>query len=236
MTPTEAQRRPVSRLRTARDDHRRRARPGRRPPARTGGRRAPSDPCRRGGPGRPRAAWLQAGRVDGPFHVALMLDNVPEFVFWLEAAALAGAVVVGGNPTHRGRRAGAGPHPHRVPVPGHRLRPTCPWSTGTRHRRRPRRPSRHDNPAVLVLDTAGGADGSSARRGAAGRRRRPTPPVTPETLGYLLFTSGTSGAPKACLCSQGRLARIGAIVAQMYDAHRPTTSATCPCRSSTPTR
>ena len=40
--------------------------------------------------------------------------------------------------------------------------------------------------------------------------------MTPDTLGYLLFTSGTSGAPKACLCSQGRLARIGAIVAQMY--------------------
>ena len=42
------------------------------------------------------------------------------------------------------------------------------------------------------------------------------PSVTPESLGYLLFTSGTFGAPKACLCSQGRLARIGAIVAQMY--------------------
>src|SRR5580704_9652123 len=49
-----------------------------------------------------RAAWLRATRQDGPFHVALMLDNVPEFVFWLEAAALAGAVVVGANPTHRG--------------------------------------------------------------------------------------------------------------------------------------
>ena len=49
-----------------------------------------------------RAAWLRATRRDGPFHVALMLDNVPEFVFWLEAAALAGAVVVGANPTHRG--------------------------------------------------------------------------------------------------------------------------------------
>ncbi len=49
-----------------------------------------------------RAAWLRAGRADGPFHVAVMLDNVPEFVFWLEAAALAGAVVVGANPTHRG--------------------------------------------------------------------------------------------------------------------------------------
>ena len=41
--------------------------------------------------------------------------------------------------------------------------------------------------------------------------------MTADTLGYLLFTSGTSGAPKACLCSQGRLARIGAIVAQMYE-------------------
>jgi fatty-acyl-CoA synthase len=40
--------------------------------------------------------------------------------------------------------------------------------------------------------------------------------VTEESLGLLLFTSGTSGAPKACLCSQGRLARIGTIVAQMF--------------------
>jgi fatty-acyl-CoA synthase len=36
-------------------------------------------------------------------------------------------------------------------------------------------------------------------------------------LGLLLFTSGTSGAPKACLCSQGRLARIGSIVADMFE-------------------
>jgi len=41
--------------------------------------------------------------------------------------------------------------------------------------------------------------------------------VTEESLGLLLFTSGTSGAPKACLCSQGRLARIGGIVAQMFE-------------------
>jgi fatty-acyl-CoA synthase len=41
--------------------------------------------------------------------------------------------------------------------------------------------------------------------------------VTEETLGYLLFTSGTSGAPKACLCTQGRLARIGSTVADMFE-------------------
>jgi fatty-acyl-CoA synthase len=44
-----------------------------------------------------------------------------------------------------------------------------------------------------------------------------TTAVTEETLGLLLFTSGTSGAPKACLCSQGRLARIGTIVADMFE-------------------
>src|SRR5204862_5063570 len=32
----------------------------------------------------------------------------------------------------------------------------------------------------------------------------------------LLFTSGTTGAPKAVRCSQGRLAGIGSIVAQMF--------------------
>ena len=49
-----------------------------------------------------RAAVLSSMRQPGPFHVALLLDNVPEYVFWMGAAALAGAVLVGGNPTHRG--------------------------------------------------------------------------------------------------------------------------------------
>ncbi|HEX4245561.1 MAG TPA: AMP-binding protein, partial [Acidimicrobiales bacterium] len=49
-----------------------------------------------------RAAVLASLRTPGPFHVALLLENVPEYVFWMGAAALAGAVIVGGNPTHRG--------------------------------------------------------------------------------------------------------------------------------------
>jgi len=43
-----------------------------------------------------RAALLSSLREPGPFHVALLLDNVPEYVFWMGAAALAGAVLVGG--------------------------------------------------------------------------------------------------------------------------------------------
>jgi hypothetical protein len=61
------------------------------------------DPRPGGGGPRPSGprSWPPSGRP-GPFHVALLLDNVPEYVFWMGAAALAGAVLVGGNPTHRG--------------------------------------------------------------------------------------------------------------------------------------
>ena len=161
-----------------------------------------------------RAAWLRAGRVDGPFHVAVMLDNVPEFVFWLEAAALAGAVMVGANPTHRGDELVRDlthtecqflvtDSTYLPLVEGSSIGDALGAVTA-------------GNPRVLVLDTAAAQRDLDAHAGA-----RPDdvaePSVTPESLGYLLFTSGTSGAPKACLCSQGRLARIGAIVAQMYD-------------------
>src|ERR1700736_4036358 len=52
-----------------------------------------------------RAAILAAtweGVGDAPFHVGVLLDNVPEYVFMLGGAALAGATVVGINPTRRG--------------------------------------------------------------------------------------------------------------------------------------
>ena len=73
-----------------------------------------------------RAAWLQAMRQDGPFHVAFMLDNVSEFIFWLEAAALAGAVVVGANPTHRGNEL-VRDLAHTECQPSSRTRDTCHW-------------------------------------------------------------------------------------------------------------
>jgi len=160
-----------------------------------------------------RAAWLRAGRPDGPFHVALMLDNVPEFVFWLEAAALAGAVVVGANPTHRGDELVRDlTHTQcQFLVTDSTYLPLVAGTSigdalGT---------VTSDNPRVLVLDTAAAQRELDAHAGAQPDEVADTS-VTPESLGYLLFTSGTSGAPKACLCSQGRLARIGAIVAQMY--------------------
>jgi fatty-acyl-CoA synthase len=164
-----------------------------------------------------RAALLLALRRPGPFHVALLMDNVPEFVFWMGGAALAGAVVVGGNPTHRGDELARDlshtecqllvtSATYRDLVEGHDLGPALP-------------PER-----ILVVDDPVGDTDPSTPYGALLATVAGTPlpdraqvGVTEDTLGLLLFTSGTSGAPKACLCSQGRLARIGSIVAQMFE-------------------
>lgn len=49
-----------------------------------------------------RAAWLSSMRTEGQLHVGVLLDNVAEFSLLLGAAGLCGAVVVGLNPTRRG--------------------------------------------------------------------------------------------------------------------------------------
>jgi fatty-acyl-CoA synthase len=160
-----------------------------------------------------RAAWLQANRVPGPFHLAVLLDNVPEFIYWLEAAALAGAVVVGANATHRGDELTRDlTHTEcqllvtdstSLPlVDGRTMGPAL----GT---------VSPDNPRTLVLDTPGAHRALAPFAGATAADVI-DPSITAGSLGYLLFTSGTSGAPKACLCSQGRMARIGDSLAQRY--------------------
>lgn len=164
-----------------------------------------------------RAAVLASLRRPGPFHVALLLDNVPEYVFWMGAAALAGAVLVGANPTHRGHELArdlAHTECQLLVTNGDYLPLVDGYDLGTALP-----PDR-----VLVIDDPCGdlsspASPYGALVGAATGAPLPDPgdtAVTEESLGLLLFTSGTSGAPKACLCSQGRLARIGGIVAQMF--------------------
>jgi fatty-acyl-CoA synthase len=160
-----------------------------------------------------RAAWLLAQRSSGPFHVAVLLDNGPEFIYWLEAAALVGAVVVGANSTHRGDELARDlTHTEcQLLVTDAALLPLIDGqpmgdALGT---------ITADNDRVLVLDRPE-AKATLRALGEVSAADVIDPTITPDTLGYLLFTSGTSGAPKACLCSQGRLARIGAIVGQIY--------------------
>ncbi len=69
--------------------------------------------------------FLRHRRPDRPLHVAVLLDNIPEYLFAFGGAALAGATVVGVNHTRRGEHLAPRRHPH----------PTAAWSStspGTR--------------------------------------------------------------------------------------------------------
>ena len=149
-----------------------------------------------------RAALLEDLRRPGPFHVGVLLDNVPEFAMWLGAAAVAGAVVVGINPTRRGAE-----------LARDITHTECQLLvTEGRHA-----------PLLDGVDTGVGPDStfdveSAAYTEALDRHRGAALPdveIADSDLYLLLFTSGTSGAPKACLCSQGRLGRIGRALADM---------------------
>ncbi|HEY4401999.1 MAG TPA: AMP-binding protein [Acidimicrobiia bacterium] len=149
-----------------------------------------------------RAALLDELRRPGPFHVGVLLDNVPEFAMWLGATAVAGAVVVGINPTRRGAELARDiTHTEcQLLVTEDRYAPLLDGiDTGLG----PDRAFDVESPAYTeALDR---------HRGAA----LPDVEVAGSDLYLLLFTSGTSGAPKACLCSQGRLGRIGRTLADM---------------------
>jgi fatty-acyl-CoA synthase len=149
-----------------------------------------------------RAALLAELRRPGPFHVGVLLDNVPEFPMWLGAAAVSGAVVVGINPTRRGAELERDiTHTDcQVIVTEERHAPLLDGlDTGV------------DRDRVLVAESAAYAGALDRHQGAALAHVE----VAESDLYLLLFTSGTSGAPKACLCSQGRLARIGATLSEL---------------------
>lgn len=142
-----------------------------------------------------RGALASALRTDGPFHIGVLLDNVPDFVFWLGGAALAGATIVGINPT-RGDAGLAAEIRHAD------CRLIVTDTAGMD--RLSRLELGLDAGCFLVVDDPG--------YGALVGRHRVEPAAAPgvgaQSLLLLLFTSGTTGASKAVKCSQGRLARI----------------------------
>lgn len=140
----------------------------------------------------------------GPPHIGVLLPNVPDFVFWLGGAALAGATVVGINPTR-------GPAELAAEIRHADCRLIVTDTAGAE------RLSTLDlEAAQLVIDTPDYAAALDAHRGVPAV----ADDVDAETLFLLLFTSGTTGVSKAVRCTQGRLARIADAAVQKYGHRR----------------
>jgi fatty-acyl-CoA synthase len=141
-----------------------------------------------------RADLLTALRRPGPFHVGVLLENVPEYLFLLAGAALAGAVVVGVNPTRRGAE-----------LATDITRTDCQLLITDSDQR----------PLVEGLDLGMEPERVLVIDGEAYRRQLERPPAPapsravaePDDLYLLIFTSGSTGGPKAVRMTHRRAAR-----------------------------
>jgi fatty-acyl-CoA synthase len=136
-----------------------------------------------------------ARRGDGPFHVGVLMDNLPAFVFAELGCALAGATLVGLNPTRTGAALA-----RDVEYADCQL-----VLTETRYAAQLRE-AIGDRLPVLI------ADGASPSLDAALAQvddRDPELPIAGDALLMIVFTSGTTRAPKGVLNSQGRLMMLG---------------------------
>ncbi|WP_230931227.1 AMP-binding protein [Dietzia aurantiaca] len=131
-------------------------------------------------------------------HLGVLLENVPEYLFLVCGAAMAGVTIIGINPTRRGAELASD-------IRG----VDCDVII-----------TDDDGAALLTgLDTGGagsvGVDSARWREllaaHAGAEPRLDEAARDPHTLLALLFTSGSTGAPKAVMCSTGRLAMLGTV-------------------------
>ncbi|MFD0023188.1 AMP-binding protein [Streptomyces sp. NPDC058382] len=141
-------------------------------------------------------------------HLGVLLDNTPEFPLWLSAAALAGAAVAGINPTRRGAelardilhtecRVLITERAHLPLLDGLELPGVRVLVTGT------------EEYAELLAPYAGAEPGDTVLAVPG-----------PGTRMLLYFTSGSTGAPKAAVCTQGRLAAAGRSLVDHFGVRR----------------
>ncbi|GAA2358644.1 long-chain-fatty-acid--CoA ligase [Saccharopolyspora halophila] len=146
------------------------------------------------------AALLRDLRSPGrPFHVGLLLDNVPEFAFLLGGASLCGAVVVGLNTS----RSPAGLARDVALSDCQAVITESAHADLLRHTEiATDRVLSIDDPSWPDLSTRGG-DLDVA-------------PAKPDDLLMLIFTSGTSGEPKAVRCTHAKIAGPGIMLARRF--------------------
>jgi fatty-acyl-CoA synthase len=145
------------------------------------------------------ALWEEIRDPNQPPHIGVLLDNTPDYLFWLGAAALSSAVIVGVNSTYRG-----GELLRLIDHSDCQAVVTSSVYGGLLDEAGfamdPRRVLRTDADDYVSLLASVGSDIDS-------------PPQRDDDLFLLIFTSGSTSFPKAVRCTQGRFARTGSHVA-----------------------
>ncbi len=159
------------------------------------------------------AIWAELRDPGAPPHIGVLLDNTPEYLFWLGAAAITGAAVVGINATYRGAELA-------------RLIDHCECqllvTSDVYEPILADAPSSVPNDRVLRTHTP-----DYLRRLDTADVSTTFAPPSDDDLFLLIFTSGSTGFPKAVRCTQGRFARTGVHVSGVADL-RPGVTAYAP--------
>ena len=157
--------------------------------------------------------FLERTPPDRALHVGVLLDNTPEYLFALGGAALSGSAIVGVNHTRRDEHLLRDiEHTHCgliVTEPRHAplLEPIADRLPEVLVSNRYPDPSDPDTKLGADLDDALSAFDASDAGMEPG----------PDTLWGLIFTSGTSDAPKAVICTQRRFLVTGNRMAIIMD-------------------
>jgi fatty-acyl-CoA synthase len=138
-----------------------------------------------------------------PPHVGILLDNVPDYIFWLTAGALSGTVIVGINSTYRGDQLGRLIRHTDCQIivtstKGEQLLEGV--DTGV------------PDELIMTVDTP-----SYAETLAELEQPREWREISPDDLYLLIFTSGSTDLPKAVRCSHRRFSRNGSHVGQLAE-------------------
>jgi fatty-acyl-CoA synthase len=153
--------------------------------------------------------FLERTPVDRPLHVGVLLDNIPEYLFAFGGAALSGSCIVGLNNTRRDEhllRDAEHTHCGLVITEPRHQELLAPIVDRLRLR----------SADVLVATRFGAADDPAPALGASLDEALEAVPAGdpglepgPDTLWTLIFTSGTSDAPKAVITTQRRILVTG---------------------------
>jgi len=138
---------------------------------------------------------------DRPRHFGILMDNVPEFSLLLGAAAFSGSVVVGLNTTRRGDALA-----RDIALADCQVVFTERAHTGLLDG------LDLGDVRVINVDSPDWADLLEPHRDSVPE----VAGVAPEDLFMLIFTSGTSGDPKAVRCTHAKVAAPGRMLAQRF--------------------